>query len=147
MNKSTIAIGSIIIFLVLVLRTLYTHIDGVKNEKLSYVHKLNFKFSTKIDSVQLLNQRNSGLIFFHGAPVTFREFEDKLQDQLKYNGDLRFILFRPNNVLAIATGMADKYKTGDSIVVDTDNNTITFYRGNKMISESEVTEALNGRPF
>jgi len=37
--------------------------------------------------------------------------EDKLNDQLKYNGDLWFILFKPSDRLAIITSTADKYQT------------------------------------
>jgi len=112
MKKLAIILSIIILFLLIFL-TLYTHIDRVKNEKLLYVHKLNFKFSARIDSVVFLNQRNSGLIFFHSEIRTFKEFEDRLQDQLKYSGDLRFILSNSNNNnLSIITGTADKYKTG-----------------------------------
>lgn len=149
MKKSTIIIISISIFLLLAFRTLYTYFDGVEDEKLSYVHKLNFKFSTKIDSVGLLNRRNVGRIFFHSVIGTFEEsVEDKLKDELKYSGELRFI-FRNENTIAMSinTKTADKYQTGDSIVVDTNNNEITFHRGAKVISENKVTEALAWRPF
>jgi len=149
MKKSTIIIISIIIFLLLVFRTLHTYFDGIKDEKLSYVHKLNFKFSAKIDSVGLLNRRNVGKIFFHSVLGTFEEsVEDKLKDELKYSGELRFILPNENTiVMSINTKTADKYQTGDSIVVDTNDNKMTFYRGAKVISENKVTDALAWRPF
>ena len=149
MKKLTIIIISLTIFLLLAFRTLFTYFDGVKDEKLSYVHKLNFKFSTKIDSVGRLNRRNVGRIFFHSVIGTFEEsVEDKLKDELKYSGELRFI-FRNENTIAMSinTKTADKYQTGDSIVVDTNNNKITFHRGAKVISENKVTEALACRPF
>jgi len=73
--------------------------------------------------------------------------EDKLNDQLKYNGDLRFILFKPSDRLAIITSTADKYQPGDSLSVNTDMDKISIFRDGRVISENKVTDALNGRPF
>ena len=150
MKKSTIIILSITILLLLVFRTLYTYFDGVKNEKLSYVSKLNFKFSAKVDSIEVtLKRKHIGNIFFHYVTGTFDESaEDRLKDQLEYSGDLQFIFSNStHNVMKFNTKTVDKYQIGDSVVFDTDNNKITLYRGTKVICEDKVTEALAWRPF
>jgi len=73
--------------------------------------------------------------------------EDKLNDQLKYNEVLRFILFKPSDRLAIITSIADKYQPGDSLSVNTDMDKISIMRDGRVIPENKVTDALNGRPF
>jgi len=147
MKKWIIITASIFAFLFLTLRTLKNHVDGVRNEKQSYVEKLNFQFSGTIDSVEFLS-KNNGLIFFHLTNGTAEKaVEDKLNDQLKYNGDLRFILFKSNDRVSIITSMANKYQSGDSLSVNTNMDKISFFRDSRVISENKVTEALNGRPF
>ncbi|MEQ1585177.1 MAG: hypothetical protein ABL895_04820 [Cyclobacteriaceae bacterium] len=147
MKKLIIIAVSILAFLLLTLVTLTNHFDGVKNEKQSYVEKLNFQFSGTIDSVEFLSKKE-GLIFFHLTNGTAdKSLEDKLNAQLKHNGDLRFILFKPNNRVAIITSTADKYQSGDSLYVNTDMDKISIFREGRVISENKVTEALNGRPF
>ena len=150
MKKSTIITISIIILVLMVFKTLYTYIDGVGDEKLSYVHKLNFKFSAKVDSIEVtLKRKHIGNIFFHYVTGTFDEsVEDRLKDELEYSGDLQFIFSNAtHHAMNFNTKTVDKYQIGDSVVVDTDNNKITLYRGPEVISEDKVTEALAWRPF
>jgi hypothetical protein len=73
--------------------------------------------------------------------------EEELNNKLKYNGDLRFILRKSNDKLAFHTIDIDKYQTGDSILIDTDKNKILVYRQNLLTSENEITTSMSGRPF
>jgi hypothetical protein len=89
-----------------------------------------------------------GLIFFHITEGEVDKFvEDSLNRHLKYSGNLRFILNERNNKIAVITYKAGMCKSGDSMLVNTSQNKISFFRGNKIVSESKVTESLHGRPF
>jgi hypothetical protein len=148
MKKGIVIAASIIFLMILIFRMFYTHFDRVRTEKLSYVEKLNFEFSGRIDSVKLLNSRKNGLLFFHIITGEIdKAAEDKLNLHLNHNGELRFILYKGNDKMAISMDEADRYRSGDSMLVNTSENKLKFFRGNEIISEKKVTEALNGRPF
>src|SRR6187431_1904700 len=69
MKKWLIIAVSIIAFLFLILRTLTDHLDGLRNEKQSYVEKLNFQISGTIDSVEFLSKKNGSFFFGNTFPM------------------------------------------------------------------------------
>jgi len=74
MKKWIIIAVSIIAFLFLILRTLTDYLDGLRNEKQSYVEKLNFQLSGTtgtIDSVEFLSKKNGSFFFGNTFPMSF----------------------------------------------------------------------------
>ncbi len=147
MKKGLILFIAITILLLLIIRAFFLHADGIKKEKLWYVKNLNFEFSASVDSL-LVFSKNRGVLFFQ---ITDGEVSNSTEDhtnrQLKHNGNLRFILKRPNNKLAIGTTELKKYLIGDSIRIITEQNVIKIYRNKIFIAEAEIAKSLSGRPF
>ncbi len=147
MKKGLILFLSISILLLLVIRAFYLHSDRLKEEKLWYVKHLHFEFSAKIDSPLVSGKRNA-LLFFHIVDGTVNRYlEHQLNEKLKHNGSLWFILNRPNGRLGTLTTDAKKYAVGDSIRVITDHNVIKIYRNKILVSEAEIAKSLIRRPF
>ena len=148
MKKWIIIVLSIGTIVFLAARLFNNHAGGVKTEKLSYVKNLDFHFSAIVDSLIIFPRDNSGLLYFHVVNGDLRlSNEDKLNERLKYNGHLRFILKKQDDKLAFHTINIDKYQKGDSIVINTDSNKILIYRQSELSSENEISSSLSGRPF
>src|SRR2546421_8383731 len=122
MKKGLILFIAIAILFLLIIRGFFLHRERLREEKLWYVEHLHFEFSAKIDSPIV---KRYGLLFFHIVDGTVDQFvERQLNQKLKHNGNLRFILNRRNGRLATATTEATKYAVGDSIRVITNQNVI-----------------------
>jgi hypothetical protein len=146
-KKSYYIAIAIIVFLFLVARFFYLHIDGVKKEKAWYVKQLNYDFSGRIDSIQVYRHGN-GTLFFHvidGNPDN--SVEKGLKRHLKYNGRLDFVFLLPNGGASIFIHHAKDYLPGDSLDINTDDNRVRIYRDGVMISEDKITDSMRGRPF
>jgi len=113
-------------------------------ERQWYVEQLGFKFSGKVDTV-IMKTKYHGLVLFHLAEGTVdRKKEDRLNEQLVYNGALRFLVFR-NDQVQFKTKIAYLYLPGDSLCVNTQKNVVVTYRKREMITRYPVTESLNER--
>ena len=146
MKRRTIIFLSIAVLLALVVRFFFLHAEGVKKERRWYVEQLNFEFSAKVDSL-LHFRKDRGLLFLQITDgEVSKSRERKLNTQLKYNGNLRFMLFVRNKT-AIHTTDAGKYVAGDSIRIITRENRIKIYRDKILVSEAEIAKSVSGRPF
>jgi hypothetical protein len=117
MKKWIIIVLSIGTLVFLTTRLFNGHVAGIKTEKLWYVENLDFHFSAVVDSLVIYRRNNNGLVYFRKKSGNLRlSKEDILNEKLKYNGLLRFILTKPNDKLAFHSINIDKYQKGDSIV-------------------------------
>lgn len=148
MKKIVIVLVLVVALILLGIRLFTDQTEGIEDERLWYVKELNYDFSATVDSITTFPRGTSGLIYFRitaGNPELSRE--SMLGKQLEYNGDLDFILDKPNHTLAFQTLVADKYRVGDSLVVNTDRNRITVFRDHKYVTENDIAASLSGRPF
>jgi hypothetical protein len=137
----------IAVFLFLVIRALYLHWSGAKNERPWYVKNLGFHFSATVDSLKTFSPTN-GLVYFHTTAGDLNHSTENLMNQkLKYNGSLRFILNFGKGKLAFHSRDLNKYNTGDSLAINSDDDKIYIYQKGKLTAESEISRALSGRPF
>lgn len=134
--------------LLLAVRAVYKHIQGVRSEKVWYINQLNYQFSAHVDSVAIFPTDNRGLVYLHltGGDVE-SSTEAAVNRKLKYNDRLRFIHHIDDHKLWFFTGEINKYNSGDSIHVNTDENKIMVYRNGGFFTESEIAAQLIGRPF
>jgi len=127
-------------------RFYFLHMEGARNERLWYVKKLHYEFSTEIDSLLVL-PKDRGWIYFHITDGEVNKaVERNLNRRLKYNGNLRFVVDR-GTTLAILTSDAGKYALGDSLRITADRDLIEVYRNKILVSHSEITKSLMGSPF
>lgn len=143
MKNKIIWVTVFIVFTLLIIRTFKTHVDGVTQERRWYVEQLRFDFSGRIDSVH-----DRGNILFHVTHGNLdREKESRINEQLKYNGVLDLLLYRPNNKILLMIDSAYHFRKGDSIYLSSAKNLVRIYRNNTLISEKELLKSMRGRPF
>jgi hypothetical protein len=134
-------------FLFLVIRAMYLHWSGARDERPQYVKNLGYHFSATVDSLKGFSRTN-GLVYFHTASGDLNLSTENLMNQkLKYNGSIRFILNFGKDKLAFHSRELNKYSAGDSIAINSDNDKIYIYQKGKLAAESEITSALSGKPF
>jgi hypothetical protein len=147
--KKWMIIGlTIVVLLLLLVRGLYVHWNNAKNERPEYVKDLHFHFSATVDSLRVFSRTN-GLVYFHttGGDLN-RSTEHRINQHLKYNRELQFI-FNPfgKDKLGFHARDLNNYNTGDSLVINSDEDKIYIYRKEKLVAQSLISKALSGRPF
>jgi len=149
MKNRYFIVATLVVLFYLVVRSLYNHFDGVREERLWYVSQLHYNFSARLDSVAV-NKGGSGLLYFHSYKKALDDSnERKLEKQLKYNGRLDYVLFLPNRrtALSVIHG-ADTILQGDSLTVNTDADSgVVVFRNRKIVVKNKTIDSNNGRPF
>ena len=145
MSKVTIRIivGAVILVL-LVVRLIYLKIRDSEDEVTWYIENLDYDFYARIDTTTVLSERGNG--FFVCSVISGRfdpDVEDSLNRRLKHHDRIRFVRFTDDNRLRFYSGVANLYKEGDSMVVNSDEDVYRIYRGNQLLRENKVSNALN----
>lgn len=135
------------VFLFLVARLLIKGYVNGETEREWYREQLDFRFSGIVDTV-IMRTKYHGLIVFHVTEGSVdKDREDRLNDELVYNTHIRFLGFTSESQIQFNSKIAFKYLPGDSVSIDTEQNTIASYRKGKLISTYPVMESLNERFF
>lgn len=151
MKKTLLIAASIVIVLFLVFRPVYIKFSSGKEEKVWYARQLHYDFSARVDTVIMLRgDVGLGKIVCHltgGKPDP--AVEDSLNQQLKRHKSLRLLLPVRHNQLEFIIPGAEHYRPGDSLVVNSASNTISFFRNGAELSIHELSTALEarGNPF
>lgn len=147
MKKWVIIALVITAFLFLVVRALFVHWNGAKNERPLYVKNLDFHFSATVDSLKVFSPTN-GLVYFHSTLGELNlSSEHQANQKLKYNRKLQFVMKVGKEKLAFHSRDLTKYNTGDSLAINSEVDKIYIYRKGKLMAESQISQALSGRPF
>jgi lipopolysaccharide export system protein LptC len=137
-------------FLVLILlgyNAIRKKVNRAKDLRQSYVEKLGYRFSGKVDSIFRIN-RAKGFIIFHTNDSIDETVEDDLNNEKMFKGqEMRFLMFRPKGKLTIFTPAGGKAAVGDSIYIDSDANRLYLFRDGEKLTESSISSSLRGRPF
>lgn len=138
-----IIIGGIALIL-LVARIIYVEVKGHDDEKVWYATNLDLEFSARIDSA-----KRSRLHFHMTKGTVSDSMEWVLNKKLKYHDMLQFLLFRKQDGLTIAfyEAPADVYQPGDSMRVNTSENSIRIFREGKLVGQNKVSNCLRENPF
>ena len=148
MKKIVIILILVVALVLLGIRLFTNQAEGIEDERMWYVKELNYKFSATVDSITPFPRGTSGLIYFRiidGSPEL--STESRLSKQLEFNEHLDFVLQQPDHKLAFHSIVADTYKVGDSLVVNTDRGRITVFRNSKYVTENDIAASLSGRPL
>ena len=145
MSKVTIRIivGAVILVL-LVVRLIYLKIRDSKNEVSWYIENLHYDFYARIDTTTVLSERGNG--FFVCSVISGKfdpEIEDSLNRRLKHHDRIRFVRFTDDKRLRFYSGVAHLYKEGDSMVVNSQDDIYRIYRGDELLRENKVSNALS----
>jgi len=134
-------------FLFLMGRAFYLRLGRGKNERKWYVQHLTYQCSVRVDSVKVFSRTN-GLVYIHPTGGEFNpSTEDRVNQKLKFNRSLQFALRMANGTRAFHSRDLHKYRTGDSLAINSDVDKIYIYRKGRLTAESQISEALSGRLF
>ena len=142
MKKKIIIILSILLLIFLIVRPIYNYLKKFKADRKSYVEQLHFDFSGSVDSVRVITN-GVGFVHFHTTRGEVNRLrEDSLNNALGRNGSIRFLAFKHDDDIEIFTATPALYLPGDSICINTDEETVIVYRHGKVISKDEVASHL-----
>jgi hypothetical protein len=152
MKKTLLIVASILLIVFLLgSRLVYTKFSGGKEERVWYARQLRYNFSARIDTVIML-RGNVGLgkivcRLMEGKPNP--AIEDSLNQQLKRHRSLRLLMPLRQNQLEFLIPGAEHYLPGDSLLVNSASNTISFFRNGTELSVHELSAMLEarGNPF
>jgi hypothetical protein len=116
-------------------------------EKRWYMSQLGFDISGEIDSVIMDGKYHGSLVFHVTKGRIDKSREEKLRNELEHNRRLRLFVHYPNGQLEMITPIAYKYRSGDSIHINSNEDRIFLYRKNKLISQYELMASLRSAPF
>ena len=123
--------------------------NEIEDEMQSYVHNLKFDFTAKIDSIILLNSdKGVGLLVCELTGGNCNRFvEDSLNRHLTNYKRIRFLNFKPNGQFQIFLGGISRYRPGDSIKVNSDEDRFGVFRNSEVILKSEVSHATTHKVY
>jgi hypothetical protein len=137
--KRWIIIGVVIVLLAAAGRNIYAIFDGIDQEKLSYVSKLNYDFTARVDSVVQLKKGGGYLICKMTTGRWNTSTEDSLNRHLVNFKRIRFLHFRSDDKFLIIIGGVNKFKPLDSIVVNSSKDQFRIYRNSEKILNAKIS--------
>ena len=139
MRKILIVAGSIIVLILLAINAIRQSVSNQEEERQWFLDELNYDFSGEVDSIRIVREK-LGFIRFHltrgeATPHT----ENKLNRQLKDKESMYLLMFRPENKIDILSRSPLLLKKGDSLVVNSDQDQMVFYRKGKEIARDKIS--------
>lgn len=143
MKRSIIISIAAILMLLATARIFLKTENKIESEMQSYVRNLHYDFSATIDSVILVHEKK-GVGFVVGNVTNGncnRSVEDSLNRHLTNYKRIRFLHFQTDGRFRIFLGRISRYKPGDSIVVNSNEDKFTILRNGDALLETEVSHA------
>lgn len=142
-----IIIGSFLLLIFLGIRGIYITTHRIENEKQWYVDNLKLHCTLQVDTVEIISGENGFIVCHLISGKIDHQAEDSLNKQLSHFKRLRFIRNRLNDRYDIYTRRASRYLTGDSLQVDSDQDSVVFFRGGEEILKVRVSNFLREKLF
>jgi len=147
MKKWSIIIGSGLLLAFLGIRGIYLATHRIDDEKQWYVSSLKLHCTLQIDSIEIVSGENGFIVCHLISGKLDRQVEDSLNNQLTHFKRLRFIRNRLNDQFDIYTRRASRYLTGDSLQVNSDQDSVRFYRKGEETYKVRVSNFLREKLF
>jgi hypothetical protein len=151
MKKTLLILGPIALVCgLLVVRLLFKQKNSFTSEREWFANALRYEFSARVDTVWMYNQHSGKLrcILTAGDPQIHRE--DSLKKKFREH-DMLYLVYQRSgdSILFILPHQANQIAIGDSVRVSSQNNSIQFFRGGKLVVSELLTNSLTGfgRPF
>ncbi len=139
-----ILIGATVVA-VLALSLVYKQYAGYNDEIDWYTASLDYDFSVRVDSIETYNERGTGFLLCSLTSGRLNASrEDSLDTHLKAYKRLRLLRF-DNGRIKIFMGAAGGFKPGDSIHINSGENTFTISRAGATIRRYTVRDMLSKR--
>jgi hypothetical protein len=142
-----IIIGSFLILAFLAIRGIYVNSHRFNDEKNWYVSNLSLRCTLAIDSVEIASGENGFIVCHLITGKIDRGIEDSLNQELKHFKRLRFIRNRLNDKFDILTRKASRYLPGDSLQVNSAQDSVVFFRKGEKTVKVRVSNFLREKVF
>ncbi|HEY0772259.1 MAG TPA: hypothetical protein VGD31_18185 [Sphingobacteriaceae bacterium] len=126
---------------------IYNFSAGLEEERSRYASMLFYDFSSRVDSVKLNNDEpGPGTVYCSITNGTINySAEDSLAKTLVHHTRLRFNETNTVGHLQFIMPGAERWEAGDSLVVNSQQNVLTFFRKGKQIYSDQFSNLLEGR--
>jgi hypothetical protein len=121
--------------------------NSLEAERKNYVRHLSYNFSSRVDSVKLAN-KDGGIGKIYCTIIDGKanpSIEDSLAKTLQYHTTLRFNEAKTDGLLQFMMPGAERWISGDSIVVNSETNRMTFFRKGTQVYADDFSNLLEGR--
>jgi len=142
-----IIVASFILMVFLGIRGIYLATHRIDDEKHWYVDNLKLHCTLQVDSVEVTSGETGFIVCHLISGKLDRQIEDSLNRQLSHFKRLRFIRNRLNEQYDIYTRKASWYLTGDSLQVDSDKDSVVFFRKGDKTVKVRVSNFLREKLF
>lgn len=124
---------------------LYTFSTSLEAERNRYAKALFYNFSSRLDSVALKKGKPGTLYCtVTGGTINYL-VEDSLAKTLIHHTSLRFNESTAEGQIQFVMPGAERWETGDSLVVNSQLNQLTFFRKGNQIYTDRFSNLLEGR--
>lgn len=123
--------------------------NEIEDEMQSYVHNLHYDFSAKVDSIIVVSSsKGVGLLVCDVTGGNCKKsVEDSLNRHLTNYKRIRFLNFKPDGQFQIFLGGISRFKPGDSIKVNSNEDRFAVFRNGESILKSEVSHATTHKLY
>ncbi|HTH58337.1 MAG TPA: hypothetical protein VL728_19960 [Cyclobacteriaceae bacterium] len=147
MKKWLIIIGSFMLLVFLGIRGIYLATHRIDDEKHWYVDNLNLHCTLQVDSVEVVSGENGFIVCHLISGRLDRQVEDSLNKELSHFKRLRFIRSRLNDQYDLYTRRASNYLPGDSLRIDSKQDSVVFFRKGETTVKVRVSNFLREKLF
>jgi hypothetical protein len=147
MKKWVIIIGSALLLIFLAIRGIYVNTHRINDERNWYVSNLKLYCTLQIDSIEILSGENGFIVCHLISGKIDREVEDNLNERLTHYKRLRFIRNRLNDQYDILTRKASRYLPGDSLQINSAQDSVVFFRNGEKTVKVRVSNFLREKLF
>jgi len=139
-----ILIGATVVAL-LALSLVYKQYAGYDDELNWYTASLDYDFSLHVDSIKTYDEKGTGFLYcsLTSGRLNYSR-EDSLDTHLTAYKRLRLLHFEKERI-KVFSGTAKAFQTGDSIYVNSGENTFTISRAGRTIRRYTVRDMLSKR--
>jgi hypothetical protein len=145
MKKTLLIIGGIgLVCFLLIVRLFFKQDTVLTEERKWFATALRYEFSARVDSIRMFNEHTGRLwcSVTSGDPQVERE--DSLKRYFQEHDKLYLIFHKSADSIIFIIPNGNLVNKGDSVRVSSKNNSIQFFRDDKLVAKDELSNTLTG---
>ena len=139
--RKWIVIAIAALFIAAIIRLILSTQTALDDDVQAYVSGLNYKFIARVDSASVTNERKGvGFLYCKVISGSFNPaIEEQLATKLKEHKRLRFAFPTGDSSFKVFLGGIKRFKSFDSVVVDSEKDRFEVYRGEESVWKSKIS--------
>ena len=143
MKRPIIIVTSVVVFILLLVRTVFINIDRDNDAKLEFLSRLDYDLSARVDSVGLFSEHaHVGFLYITVTRGDLDSNEKKIARSIKRSRGLRFLVPFKGNRFEIFSRDAADFKVGDSLLINSKDDKLVLFRASLKVHEYAISENL-----